>query len=128
MLLRGFVLAARLDVGDLGIVHQFTGERAFLEQLLAAFENFLGGVDGFFVGLRVGLRFDHLLGNGGGGGAAVVGFGLVELAFAFLRGGGQIAIFEQGEELAFAHVVAAIDVEGLTGALILGTTEAWLRG
>src|SRR5450755_2274396 len=115
MLLRGLGLAARLDVRYLGIVDQLAREGALLEELLAAFEDFFRGVHGLFAGLRVGLRFHNLLGNGRGGGAAVVGFSLVELPPAFLSRGGQVAIFEHGQQLSLAHMIATIHVEAAHG-------------
>lgn len=66
------------------------------------------------------MGFHHLLGNCGGGGGAVVGFGLIELALAFLRGGGQIAIFKQCKQLSLADMIAAIDVESTDGRADFG--------
>ena len=76
MLLRGEQRAVGLRVGHLRIVHQFAGERALLEELLAIVEQLLGGFLGLLGGIHVGLRLDDGFGNLRGGGGAQVGFGL----------------------------------------------------
>ena len=51
MFLRGEQRAVCLRVGDLRIVHQFAGQRALLEELLAIVQHFLGGLLGLLGGL-----------------------------------------------------------------------------
>ena len=92
-------------------VHPATGQRALFEELLLAIEEPLGGVELLLIGLDVGLRLHHRLGNGREFGAVDVERGLIHLGLGVVDGGFEIAALEGGNDLAFLHVVTAIDVE-----------------
>ena len=113
MLLRGEQRAVGLGVGHLRIVHQLAGQRALLKEFLAIVEQFLGGLFGLFGGIDVGLRFDHGFGNLRRGGGAQVGLGLVQHRPAFGGAGGEIAAFQDGEQLSLFDVIAALHQEAL---------------
>ena len=120
MLLRGEQRAVGLRIGHLRVVHQFARERALLEEFLAIVEQLLGGVLGLFGGIDVGLRFDDGLGNLCGRDGAQVGFRLGDLRLAFRGAGGEIAAFQDGEQLALLDVIAALHEEALHGRGDLG--------
>ena len=101
----------RLRVLHLRLVHLFARQRAFLEQLLPAVEQFFRGVERFARGFDVRLRLCHLFRHAGAGGGAEVRLRLNELAAALLGGADEIGVLEFGEELARLDVIAAIDQE-----------------
>ena len=60
-------------------------------------------------GLCIELRLLNFRRQVGGGGGGILGLGLIVAALILLRGGGQITIFEDREQLAGADVAPAID-------------------
>ena len=99
MLLGGAILALGLRVGDLRFIHQPARQRALLEQLLAAVQDFLGVVARLAGGFQIGLRFDDRFGNSGAFGGAKIRFGLLHRALALRGGRDQIAVLEDGQQL-----------------------------
>src|SRR5450432_3753905 len=100
MLLCRIQLSFGLRVEHLLIVYLLACNGTLREERLAAFESFGCGVELLFGGFDVGGGFDDGFGNGGQRGGAVVGFGLVDLAFVGGGGGLEVAILEDGEKLA----------------------------
>ena len=111
MLLRRLVLAARLYVRHLRIVHQLARQRAFLEQLLPAVVDFLRGLHRLLIGPRIGLRLHHLFRHRRRRGAAIVSLRLVELPFAFLGRRRQVAILQQRQQLSLPHMIAPVYIK-----------------
>jgi hypothetical protein len=107
-------------MGHLRVVHQFARQSALQEEFLAIIEQLLGGFLRLFGGIDVGLCFDYRLGNLCGRDGAQVGFGLGDLRLAFRGAGGEIAAFQDGEQLALLDVVAALHEEALHGRRDLG--------
>ena len=100
-----------LDERGLGGVEVAAGDGALGEELLAVVDDALVEVEiGFGLG-EVELGFLVVLGNLGFDGGLVGGVGGVEGALVVGDGGGEVAVFEGGEELACFHVGAALDVE-----------------
>ena len=118
--LGGVQLGLGLGVLHLGFVHLAAREGPLREELLAAFDQLLRGVELLLGGLDIGLGFDRGLRYGGAGGAAIVGFGLRHLRFVGGHRRFEVAILESGQKLSHLHVVAAIGVELLHGRADLG--------
>ena len=110
VLLRGFELGARLRQRDLRFFDELSGNRPFLEQLLAAVEQLLRRIrlrpPGVDVGLRLGQLLRHRRRR-----RARVRLGLRELAPALGGRRHQIAILELDDQLSLLDVIAPVDEE-----------------
>src|SRR6266851_3612976 len=113
--LRLLVLAAGLQESDFGGVHVPAGNGSLLKQFLATLVDFLLGIEVRLRGDGVQFRLLNLLREAGANRGCVVGFRLVEIALAGLRGGGQITVFQFGEQLALFNSRATLHVEFLNG-------------
>ena len=128
MLLGGLELGLGLRLGDPRFIHLALRQRALLEHSWRLSSTFLAASVVSRAAFHVGLRFDHRFGNGGVGGGAQIGFGLLEPRLALGGLGGEVAALEHGQKLALLHVVAAVDLELLHRRGDLGHTLAWSRG
>ena len=107
--MRNFVLIARVHQIDSGLVEFFAGQRALRKQFFAAVINLLLRLKLLLSCLGIELRFLQFLWQVGGSGGFVGGLRLIECAFAVLRGGSQIAIFQHCQQLPGANMASAID-------------------
>ncbi len=100
-----------LNERGLGSVEVAAGDGSLGEELLAVVDDALVQVEiGFGLG-EVELSFLVILGNLGFDGGLVGGVGSVEGALVVGDGGGEVAVFKGGEELAGFHMRAALDVK-----------------
>src|SRR5204863_6087565 len=110
-LARGFVLRARLAERRPRVVDVLLRDRAFTVQLLAAGQQRLLRVHGILRGAHVHVRLLYFLWNGGLRRGYVGGLGLFERRAVFGRRAGEIAVLELDEQLAGAHLSAALHVD-----------------
>ena len=108
MALREFVLIACIGQIDGRLIKLFSRKRSLTDQLLPAIEDLLLRIEGLLRSLGVELSFLYFLRKIGCGGCGVCGFGLVICALIFLRGGGEVAVFENRQQLSLSHMTAAI--------------------
>ena len=105
-----------------------SGNCALREQLLAVVHD--AGVQ---VEICLGLReiefgLLHVFGNLRFGCGGIGGLGGFVCALVILRGGGEIAVFEDGEQLALFHLCSALDVEILDRRADFGAMAACASG
>ena len=112
MLLRDFILVARVGQVHSRLVEFLARHRSLLKKFLPAVEDFLLGGQKFLGRLRVELSFLDFLRQSGGRGGFVRGLGLVVGALVLLGRGCEVVVLEHGQQLAFAHLAATLDVEG----------------
>src|SRR4029077_11561392 len=94
MLLRDRALVARRDDVNARLVEFFPRQRALIEKLLAALENFFLGVEGLLRLLRVGLGLLNFFWKAGACGGFIRGLLLLIGTLCVLYGGGQVAILQ----------------------------------
>ena len=111
VLFGGVVGGLSLDERGLGGVEVAAGDGSLGKELFAAGDDALVEVEiGFGLG-KVELSFLVVLGNLGFNSGLVGGVGGVEGALVIGDGGGQVAVFEGGEEFTRFYMRAALDVE-----------------
>ncbi len=108
MLGGGIESALRLNQSDFGVIDELLGKRAFAKQLHSILVDFLGGIEGLVRRFHIGLGFGGVLRHGSGARIFVIRLSLTVELLTLVGGGDEIAIFESGQELAFAHVIAAL--------------------
>ncbi len=107
VLLRRVVLTLRLDQSYFCVVHQLLGERSLPKQRLPIVIKPLRGIKGLPEGFDIGFRFCQVVRHGGPGCVLISGTRPFVQLFAFLRRRQEVAVFENGDELSFPHMIAA---------------------
>ena len=103
MFLGDCVLVARRGDIHARLVEFLARQRALLEELLAALENFFLGVECLLGLLRVGFGLLDLFRQAGCGGGLVSGLRLIVGAPCVLRRGRQVAILEHGQQFSLVN-------------------------
>src|SRR5580693_2798892 len=103
------ILIAGLRHVDSRLVELFPWEGSLIEELLAALEDLFLCFQGLLSLLRVGLGLLDFLGKTRAGGGFVGGLSLLVASFVFLCRGAQVAVLENGQQLALANRAAAPD-------------------
>ena len=130
--LSGLQLRFRRSKLYAGLIHTAAGERALAEQFGLAVEELLGSDELLRVGFDICLGFDHGFGDGSHFHGVEVQLSLADLALGIGDSRGQVAAFQNCEQLALLHVVATIGVElehrlgdvGHHAGLVLGVEDA----
>ena len=97
MLLRDLVLAPRLHVRNIGVIHQLARNSALPQQFLAALENFPSRIRRLLRRLHVLLRFGHFLGNGCARHVLVLGLRLLVGAFRVCDCRDEVFVLQHGD-------------------------------
>ena len=127
MLLRDFVLVARVGQVHSGLIEFLARHRALLKKFLPAVVDFLLRGKEFFGGLRVELGLLNFLGQVGNRGGLVGGLGLIVGAFVLLGRGREVAVLKHRQQLAFVYPAAAFDVESFDRRADLGSDGRLLQ-
>ena len=115
MPLRQLVLIARIGQVHRRLVQFFARQRALLEELLAAGVYLLLRFQSLGRRLQVRFRFLNFFRKGSRCRSGVSSFSLLIGALVLYRRRRQIAIFQNRQQLSFAHPGAALHVKGLHG-------------
>src|SRR6476659_283281 len=116
MPLREFGLIACIRQVHSRLVKFLAGKRTLLKKLLAAVIDFLLRVELLPCSLRIELGLLNLLRQIGGSGGFIRCLCLIVGALVFLRGGGEIAVFQNSQQLSCTNAASAIDQKLLYGS------------